>query len=99
MTGSTDEIAREMRKNSNVFQRPWQGIILNQAATVEDDIFVKVPGIDGMRRHGPCLWNPVAAAAGHIWLPGGGEICMVGWDDEKDPWILQWMPDSGSVKI
>jgi hypothetical protein len=79
--------------------RPLSAVIIGAAATPEDELFVFMETLGENARRGPCLWTPVAAAAGHIWLPGGGEDCIVQFADNGLPWILKWIPNSDSTKV
>jgi hypothetical protein len=79
--------------------RPLAATILEGTTSVEGELFVLIATLGENARRGPCLWTPVPAAAGHIWLPGGGEDCVVQFADNGLPWIMKWIPNADSNKI
>lgn len=98
MSGTQEDFVKDVRGRGGASDRPWQGYIMNAAASPSSDVYVVIPDLDPHGRRGPCMWNPVPGVGG-IWVPGGGETALVEFDNEKDPWITQWIPDSGSVKL
>lgn len=72
--------------------RLWRGEFAATAANVSARLPVLIPGIDGARQHGPARWAPVVDAAGLAVLPARGDDCLVGFDDEHEPWVIGWWP-------
>lgn len=101
MTSVDDVIHGESGRGvgSTTWERPWAAEILNDPLAVTGDLFVSIPGIDSDKRFGPCGWDPVPTTEGKFYIPGGGESCIVSFDDNRLPWVEAWTPYSGSVKL
>lgn len=66
----------------------WTAEIVNTAATLTDEVFVLIPGIDNSQyQHGPCRWMPRDTD-----YPTAGDVCLVIFDDDANPWIAAWSP-------
>lgn len=89
-----DEISGRNRKSI----AGWSAELLNSVAAIGDELFVRIPGINPDGRRGPCQWQPMPRVGG-IWIPGGGELALVTFDDAKQPWVSMWIPDENSQAL
>lgn len=63
------------------------GRINNTPAHVGDPVFVKIDSAgDQMPAYGPCPWTPHGTT-----LPTAGALCLVAFDENDLPWIIQWV--------
>lgn len=72
--------------------RPLRGRILEGATDIGQELYVFVETLGENARRGPCVWAPIIDAEGRIYLPSGGEDCIVQFDENSLPWIVLWVP-------
>lgn len=64
-----------------------KGTTVNTPASSSDKLFVKIPSFgDAMPPFGPCDWTPHGTA-----LPPAGTRCLVAFDEDNIPWVIQWI--------
>lgn len=66
----------------------WRGRIIDTAASATAQVRVVARGLDNAQHeHGPCRFTPRGAV-----LPAAGDGCILGFDDEGEPYIQLWWP-------
>lgn len=86
-----DELVNRTQKK----QAPqcYAATIYNTAATLTDDVYVTMPGVDDeQNKWGPCFWSPRVGAGGSVVMPQAGDAAVVVLDDVKQHWILGFTP-------
>lgn len=86
-----DETLEMMRERTRpVPGQAYSARINNTVAADGEDVYVKIPAIDGGQyRWGPCVWSP---RIGDQAFPSKNYVCLVIFDNEHVPWIVQWWP-------
>ena len=70
-----------------------QGVIANDVAALDDELYVTIAGFDGGRQlWGPCAWSPSTT------LPKRGEECLVLFDERETPWVMALTPIVGTIR-
>lgn len=86
----------------------WAGLIAETAATLDEQVPVRLLNWDPGLQIGPCRWMPrlttvsVNVAEGiedphminiaQALLPTRDDECLVAFDDNQVPWIVCWWP-------
>jgi hypothetical protein len=74
-----------------------EGIIAEDATTVNEKIEVTIPSFDDATPWGPCAWTPSVNDAGEVVYPEKGDPCLVALAATDEPgaigvWIVMWWP-------
>lgn len=65
----------------------------NDLTSVSDTAFVRLESIDGgVTDYGPCGWVPRVDDLGNPVYPLAGNVCLLIFDDDDNPWIPVWWP-------
>lgn len=67
--------------------RAFQGAVAVGATDMGQRIYITVPAISD-HRLGPCRWQ----ARDDTSHPARGDICLVEFDDQGEPWVVAWWP-------
>lgn len=71
------------------------GVFATTLVSVLDPAFVTLPSVDtGLVQHGPAAWIPRINDAGDPVYPEAGNICLLVFDDDDQPWVAVWWPAS-----
>lgn len=62
-----------------------EGRVANDVADAADDLYVILPSYSTRQLWGPCFFAPKAGQ-----LPAEGDLCLVVFDEERDPWVSVW---------
>lgn len=100
--------APEDAKRIEATQGLWAGVIATTPALVSDKVDVTIAAFDSSLRWGLCRWTPRVAVqvvnvaegaeathnitVAQVVLPVRGNKCLVGFDDNGDPWVVVWWP-------
>jgi hypothetical protein len=72
----------------------WVGVIAEDAATVNDEIFVVIPDYDINQQFGPVKFTPQALRDGSgVLLPTRGDWCLVSFDQDDNAQLMAWRAD------
>lgn len=69
----------------------YEGIVQNDPGDEYGDLFVSIPELGVERDFGPCTWNARALTTG-LQIPTRGDIALVVFTTENDPWVVMWRP-------
>ena len=108
MSAMFEEIQRARGSLDVSLDGLYAGTIAETAATVDQQVTVLLNGWDPTMRIGPCRWMPRVApvvinvaqgvettddfTVAQVVLPARGDACLVGFDDQQTPWIIDWWP-------
>jgi hypothetical protein len=68
----------------------WRGLIAVGADLLTDPVMVTIPDMDPDFRIGPCRWQSRDSST----LPLRGDQCLVVFDNNFEPWVSVWWPDT-----
>lgn len=86
---SVDDLAERAVK-SVLLERPYNGVILDNATAHNHPVRVTVPDFDPLRSFGPLLWPSMVTSEGVPLLPQQGDEALVLFDQDQQPWIARW---------
>lgn len=70
-----------------------QGTVASNPVDVDDPAYVVVPSRSPIHRWGPAPYSPRIEPGGATYaIPSRGDRCLVAFDDEDQPWIIEWWP-------
>lgn len=72
--------------------RPFLAIINTNAFADGDDVYVRIPAIDGGETQwGPVRWSPRPSDSGPL-FPSKNDEALVQYDDAHNMWMYLWWP-------
>lgn len=99
MSGFLTEFLDRQRRDGTPGAEIWRGLIAAAPADVTEKVAVTLPAYEADLTFGPCRWTPrvephdftvdaVTFTAARVVLPAKGDSCLVGFDENDEPWIL-----------
>lgn len=88
-----DQIMRQESRERRGVERQgnqYKGKIATDAVDEASEVEVIVPDYSDRYRHGPCRFP---LCNGPDSYPSRGDVCLVGFDEDDDPWIIVWYPE------
>lgn len=86
---SVDDLIDKPRR-SVLEERPYNGVILDDAAAYDDPVRVVLPDFDDLRSFGPLSWPSAVTGEGVPLLPQAGDEALVLFDQDRQPWLARW---------
>lgn len=77
----------------------WYATIKTAPPDVTTGVFVAIKGFHPDHRWGPCRWMPRVDDAGDTVNPTVGDVALVGFDDEDNPWVICWWPQGSELHV
>lgn len=79
----------------------WRAVIAASAASVNEPVAITIPAYTGDLQWGPCRWTPRVEphdftaggdtfTAARVVLPQRGDQALVSFDENDEPWIVQY---------
>jgi len=73
-----------------------EGVFSRTPADTMTRCFVTIESFDGGRREfGPCPWSAKILDTDEYGTPEEGDLALVGFNEEDEPWIVEWWPANG----
>jgi hypothetical protein len=71
----------------------WYAVIAETAPNADTEVPVIIPEFDQELQWGPCKWSYRNAGT----MPQQGDPCLVAFDSDRDPWIVNFWPLTGTA--
>lgn len=73
----------------------YRAVVQTTPASAAEAVMVSIPGRDPQRRnwlYGPCPWSPRIVSDSEFGWPSKGDVALVVFTEEDEPWIVEWWP-------
>lgn len=89
MSGYIDDSLREerFRDASRDYDSIISGRFNSAPASEAEEVMVIIPEFEEHLEWGPCKWMPRGAT-----LPEVGDIALICFDQNQQPWVVAWWP-------
>lgn len=72
----------------------YEAFVLDTPTNATQPVRVRIPSFSETQLFGPCPWSPVILDATELAFPSEDDRALVLISEEKNPWIVQWWPDT-----